>query len=270
MSEQPTSRFTPQNQTTHERLSTHTVGLVALSDFRKKRAQVLEQQEREAREAASATRTNVSTPDRALTATPGNGSDTSEAERQKKKRKRTKPLVSFHGDLEGDEEETGPVRVKAAKMKNRSRIQETDDASSGNHTTEEVNAVEKKKIVNPSVAFVPKFRTPKTIQREEAEKEALRKEFLELQKAIKVTEIAIPFVFYDGTNIPGGTVRVKKGDHIWLFLDKSRKVGAELGVGSDRSATARRDWARVSVDDLMLVRGTIIIPPVSSGHLTKT
>lgn len=49
MSDQAASRFTPQNQTTQERLSTHTVGLVALSDFRKRRAEVLEQQEREDR-----------------------------------------------------------------------------------------------------------------------------------------------------------------------------------------------------------------------------
>lgn len=45
------SRFTPQNKTTQQRLSTTTVGLVALSDFRKRRAEVIEQQEREAREA---------------------------------------------------------------------------------------------------------------------------------------------------------------------------------------------------------------------------
>jgi protein FAM50 len=41
-------------------------------------------------------------------------------------------------------------------------------------------------------------------------------------------------------------------------LDKARKVGAELG--GDKS---RRDWARVSVDDLMLVRGEVILPHVS-------
>lgn len=79
-----------------------------------------------------------------------------------------------------------------------------------------------------------------------------------MQEAVKATEIQIPFVFYDGTDIPGGVCRVKKGDHIWLFLDKARKVGAELGVGGgDKS---RREWARVGVDDLMLVRSEIIIP----------
>lgn len=86
------------------------------------------------------------------------------------------------------------------------------------------------------------------------------------------TEILIPFVFYDGTNVPGGAVKVKKGDHIWLFLERCRKVGAQLGVsgrgggGGGRSAKnkndSRREWARVGVDDLMCVRGEVIIPHV--------
>lgn len=81
-----------------------------------------------------------------------------------------------------------------------------------------------------------------------------------MQEAVKATEIVIPFVFYDGTNIPGGACKVKKGDYIWLFLDRSRKVGAELGVGGGEKNSSRREWARVGVDDLMLVRGEIIIP----------
>ncbi|KAI9848770.1 MAG: hypothetical protein M1838_000380, partial [Thelocarpon superellum] len=89
-------------------------------------------------------------------------------------------------------------------------------------------------------------------------------EFLAMQDAIKATEILMPFVFYDGANIPGGVCRVKKGDHTWLFLDKARKVGAELGVGGGsglgEKAHSRREWARVGVDDLMLVRGEVIIP----------
>jgi protein FAM50 len=81
-----------------------------------------------------------------------------------------------------------------------------------------------------------------------------------MRDSVKATEVVIPFVFYDGTNVPGGRCRIKKGEQIWLFLDKARKVGAELGVGGDKS---RRDWARVSVDDLMLVRGEVILPHVS-------
>lgn len=82
-----------------------------------------------------------------------------------------------------------------------------------------------------------------------------------IQEAVRGTEIAIPFVFYDGTNIPGGVARVKKGDFVWVFLDRSRKVGAELGLGE--KANSSREWARVGVDDLMLVRGGLIIPHVS-------
>jgi protein FAM50 len=96
-------------------------------------------------------------------------------------------------------------------------------------------------------------------------RESLRKEFLVLQERVKATEIAIPFVFYDGSNIPGGVCRVKKGDFVWVFLDGSRKVGAASGAGGKEGegAKARREWARVGVDDLMLVRGEIIIPHVS-------
>lgn len=81
-----------------------------------------------------------------------------------------------------------------------------------------------------------------------------------MQEAVKATEIIIPFVFYDGTNIPGGACKVRKGDYAWLFLDRSRKVGAELGVGGGEKAKSRNEWARVGVDDLILVRGEIIIP----------
>jgi hypothetical protein len=98
--------------------------------------------------------------------------------------------------------------------------------------------------------------------REAQTREQLRKEFLVMQEAVKQTEFLIPFVFYDGTNIPGGQCRMKKGDMVWLFLDRARKVGAEVG-GSDK---ARREWARVGVDDLMLVKGDIIIPHVRFRH----
>lgn len=103
--------------------------------------------------------------------------------------------------------------------------------------------------------------TKLALVREAQIREQLRKEFLVLQELVKATEILIPFTFYDGGSLPGGVCRIKKGDHIWLFLDKARKVGAELGVGGvDKS---RREWARISVEDLMLVKGEIIIPHVS-------
>ncbi|SPQ23957.1 8dfeec6f-0720-4821-a050-59e1591ba690 [Thermothielavioides terrestris] len=268
------ARFTAQNKSTHERLSTNTVGLVALSDFRKRRAEVLEQQEREAREAALAARTSAtSTPDRSLTATPNNASaESSEAERQRaKKKKRTKALVSFGGDEEEEEDSSGSQLTAARGLQKKKEEGKESDKDGGEANragatgTESSSGDDKEKRpakvpVNTSVGIVPRALTKAALRREAAEREALRKEFLLLQAAVKATEIAIPFVFYDGTNIPGGVVRVKKGDFVWLFLDKSRKVGAQLGVGADKSANARRDWARVSVDDLLLVRGTMIIP----------
>lgn len=119
---------------------------------------------------------------------------------------------------------------------------------------------------NASVLVVPKPQTKRSLLQESQARETLRKEFLQLQEKVKATEIAVPFVFYDGSNIPGGVCRVKKGDFMWVFLDGSRKVGAGLGVGGTdgEGAKARREWARVGVDDLMLVRGEIIIPHVST------
>lgn len=124
---------------------------------------------------------------------------------------------------------------------------------------------ERKRLgANANLGVAPKAMTKSALLKEAQTREQLRKQFLSMQEAVKATEIVIPFVFYDGTNIPGGACKVKKGDHIWLLLDRSRKVGAELGVagagaGGER-ASSKREWARVGVDDLMLVRGEIIIP----------
>jgi protein FAM50 len=51
----PNPRFTSQSKTAEDLLSTQTVGLVALSDFRKRRAEALEQKEKERDGTASAT-----------------------------------------------------------------------------------------------------------------------------------------------------------------------------------------------------------------------
>jgi protein FAM50 len=107
--------------------------------------------------------------------------------------------------------------------------------------------------------------TKAALLKEAQTREQLRKEFVLMQDAVKATEFLIPFVFFDGSNIPGGTCRVKKGDRVWLFLDRSRKIGADRGVSGsgEKQSNARREWARVSVDDLLLVRGDLIIPHVS-------
>ena len=134
---------------------------------------------------------------------------------------------------------------------------------------EKGSAVPARRIApNPNAPPPPKVLTKATLDAEAKTRDALRKEFLAMQEAIRNTEILIPFIFYDGTNIPAGTVKVKKGDPVWLFLDRSRKVGADRGVGRYQvRKEIRREWVRASVDDLILVRGNIMIPHVCSHHL---
>jgi protein FAM50 len=51
--------------------------------------------------------------------------------------------------------------------------------------------------------------------------------------------------------VPGGVCRVKKGDQLWSVLEQARRLGAEMG---------RKGLARISIDDLMIVRDDIILP----------
>lgn len=134
-------------------------------------------------------------------------------------------------------------------------------AASSDASNAEDKIVKKKRLgANTSIGMKPRAMTKSALQREAIQADLARQDFLKMRESVKATEVVVPFVFYDGTNVPGGLCRIKKGDHVWLFLDKARKVGAELGVGGDNS---RRNWARVSVDDLMLVRGEVILPHVS-------
>lgn len=66
----PNSRFTSQASTAEDLLKSQTVGLVHLSDFRKRRAEALEQKEREAQGGRFATATPAST---SGVATPSDG-----------------------------------------------------------------------------------------------------------------------------------------------------------------------------------------------------
>ena len=159
--------------------------------------------------------------------------------------------LSFGDEEEGVSEDLGEVSIPGNK----------EESNSGSSTPDP--GLKKKKAVNSGVAVVPKALTKAALLRDAQAREGLRKEFLAMQEAVRGTEVDIPFVFYDGTNIPGGVCRIKKGDFVWVFLDRSRKVGAELGVGEGNLASTRKEWARVSVDDLMMVRGSIIIPHVS-------
>ena len=167
----------------------------------------------------------------------------------------------FGEEEEGNENADSPASTIDTP---RSTTPDGQASSKVSPAPENAEVIPKKRLgPNANVSVAPKAMTKSALLREAQTREQLRKEFLVLQEAVKATEIVIPFVFYDGTNIPGGMCKVKKGDYIWGFLDRSRKLGAELGVGSAGEKANRREWARVGVDDLMLVRGEVIIPHVS-------
>ncbi|PGH36203.1 E3 ubiquitin-protein ligase CCNP1IP1 [[Emmonsia] crescens] len=261
--------FMNQTVSAEDLLKSHTVGLVHLSDFRKRRAEVLEQKEREAHDKSlgrfaqgnsrSATPSGGETTDGALT--PQN--ETAQQPPKKKKKKLghlAKSKLSF-GDDDGEDAPEASAATSADANDHKS-LSKTPAECSPNPPTRRI-------APNPNLSVPPpKVVTKSALEAEAQTRDALRREFLALQEKVKATEILIPFVFYDGTNIPAGTAKVKKGDPIWVFLERCRKVGAELGIGGagggGRAGRGRRDyrreWARVGVDDLMCVRGNVIIP----------
>ncbi|KAL9107403.1 MAG: hypothetical protein Q9227_007687 [Pyrenula ochraceoflavens] len=258
--------FTNQSASAEDILKTQTVGLVNLSDFRKRRAEILEQQEKEAQdrtyERFKSTGSGATTPASAQDSDGARTPHDDSVRRPPKKKKRIgRTILSFQEDDEEGNDASVPFSPKPHES-------DAPTPASQNQTPE---PPVRKITPNPNLpAPAPKVATKASLQAEALARDQLRREFLSLQEAVKATEILIPFVFYDGTNIPGGKVRLKKGDPIWLFLDRCRKVGAELGVsgssgpsGSTRQKNdSRREWARVSVDDLMMVRGDVIIPHI--------
>lgn len=168
----------------------------------------------------------------------------------KKRKAPKKGGLSFGGDEDG-EDSTATV---SAKTTPRSRTPASRQSPLGDEEKP------KRLAANAGVGFVAKSKTKSALAREAQLKESLRKEFLATQERVKATEVLIPFVFYDGADLPGGACRMKKGDQVWRFLDKARKVGAGQAGGM-------KQWARISVDDLMLVKDDLIIPHVSGYGL---
>lgn len=180
-----------------------------------------------------------------------------------------KGALSFGDDEDAEDGgERGNGSNAVSKDVSRSATPAGQEGSSAPTTDSEggVAFVKKRLGPNASVAFQAKAQTKASLAKEASLKESLRKQYLQLQEAVKATEFVLPFVFFEGKDIPGGKVRLKKGDFIWLFLERARKVGAELaeeGQGPGGAGGRRREWARISVDDLMIVRGEMIIPHVS-------
>ncbi|TID21406.1 putative rhamnogalacturonate lyase A [Venturia nashicola] len=231
-------RFTSQQITAEDLLKSQTEGLVTLSDYRKRRLEAIEQREMGILGSTASSGTN--TPD---------GAETPQPVKKKAKKATTKPKgkLSFALDDEEDEDSSLSAAVTPRFMSKSSTPRDqtpNEDSQDGDDSA----ATRKKLKPNANVAVVAKARTKAVLLREAQAREQMRKDFLVTKELVKNTDIVVPFIFYDGAKTPGGKVRVKKGDHIWVFLDKARKVGAELAIGEDKGG---KSWARVSVDDLM-------------------
>lgn len=176
---------------------------------------------------------------------------------KKKKRKTVKKGGLSFGDDEDKQDESAMTTSTHSTSGTPDNNRTPTPASEGDDR-EDSAPIKRRLAANSNVGFHAKSMTKAALLRDAHTKDQLRKDFLAMQDSVKATDFLMPFVFYAGKDIPGGVCRMKKGDLVWLFLDRARKVGAEVS-SSDRS---RREWARVSVDDLMLVRGDLIIPHV--------
>ena len=180
------NRFANHTDTLEDALKNHTVGLVHLADFKKRRTELAERRDREAAEKFQSAGTSRGGSGR--TSREGStGPD--KAVRKKRKPGVDKGKLSFGGD---DEDEAGGGTDKE-KSKSRSVSRGPEGSDDG-----EIKE-EKRRKFNPKLkAPPPKALTKSTLLREAQEREMLRREFLQLQEKIKNEEITIPFVFYDG------------------------------------------------------------------------
>ncbi|KAI9839025.1 MAG: hypothetical protein M1838_004472, partial [Thelocarpon superellum] len=209
------SRFTAQSSTAEDLLKSQTVGLVHLSDFRKRRAEALEQKQREAQNRSLGRRGDgaVSNPGTESGATAPGGSDGGSTRPVTKKRKKKKKewkvaaeKLSFGVDDEeegdGGRSTTGPSLTNLTNPTD-SASKTPDGASTSASDGDTLHRAVKKRLgPNAAVKVAPKALTKAVLTQEAATREQLRREFLAMQDAIKATEILMPFVFYDGANIP--------------------------------------------------------------------
>jgi protein FAM50 len=175
--------------------------------------------------------------------------------------------LSFGDDEEEAEprQSNGDAQEPSVKLKKTTSMTtaQQDEEEDGGPTT---SLVKKRLKPSSSVAVQAKAQTKSALAKEASLKEAFRKQYLATNEAVRSTEFVLPFVFFEAKALSGGKVRLKKGDFLWLFLERARKIGIELGeVGEGPAGVGgrRREWARIGVDDLMVVVGEMMVPHVS-------
>jgi len=185
------SRFVANTETLEDVLKTQTVGLVHLSEFKKRRVELAEQRDREAAEKLQPIRSGGGGGGPASSSREGSEAPTgSGGKRARKRKKVVKGKLSFAREGDGDD---GTDDGGYSSSADPARSNSEDNNKSG-----EEDEVRKRKV-NPKLGLpAPKVLTKNTLLREAQERETLRREFLALQEKIKNEEISIPFVFYDG------------------------------------------------------------------------
>ncbi|KAK9362200.1 XAP5, circadian clock regulator-domain-containing protein [Lipomyces starkeyi] len=210
--------FESQSISVEDVIKSETVGLVDQEKLKRLREELLAQK----RNDDPATSRNDS--DATMSGSEGaSDRDGKLTKRPKKKRGLQKSKLSF---ADGDEDES-PQR------------DETDENANGDKPT-----VKKRRNFDPTVdtSFLM---TKETEEWERQQREELRKEFLRRQEEIKEEKAYLQFCYFDGTYVPG-KVTIKKGDQIWVMLDRTRK--------------GRKEFHRGTVDDIIFVKDNIIIP----------
>jgi hypothetical protein len=173
--------------------------------------------------------------------------------------------LSFGDDDEETEQGQGNEEAQEQRVKPKKTTTATqeDEDEEGGPTP---SLVKKRLKPSSSVAVQAKAQTKSALAKEASLKETFRKQYLATNEAVRNTEFVLPFVFFEAKALSGGKVRLKKGDFLWLFLERARKIGIELGeIGEGPAGVGgrRREWARIGVDDLMVVVGEMMVPHVS-------
>ncbi|KAL7539258.1 hypothetical protein ACHAXR_010752 [Thalassiosira sp. AJA248-18] len=223
-----------------QKFRTKTVGLVTAEEFRKASAEVEKARGRKGE--------GIFGEDQGDDGGEGGGGDVvTEEERKKLEKERKKArkkamrekkkrmaALSFAG--EEDEEIGNDNDAKAG-------------AKSSPSSSSQENGSNKQSIMkNPEVdtSFLP---DQEREQRSQSERERLRKEWLDRQKAIKEEILEITYSYWDGTG-HRRTVQCKKGDTVGRFLELVR---CDL-------AKEFREMGNVSSDALLYVKEDLIIP----------
>jgi len=183
------SRFVAKTETLEDVLKAQTVGLVHLSEFKKRRVERAEERDREAAEKLQPIHSGGGGGGPPSSSREGSEVPTgSGGKRTKKRKKVVKWKLSFAGEGDGDDgTDDGGYSLSADPTRSNSE----DNNKSGEED-------EVKWKVNPKLGLPALKVLTNTLLREAQERETLRREFLALLEKIKNEEIRIPFVFYDG------------------------------------------------------------------------